>query len=70
MNVEILKDDLKRWGEVIITTGSETFEIHSGDNVQFDTENNLIRLSAPDAEYIICGNHIGFVKKHFGHKVQ
>lgn len=67
MDVSYLHIELKRWGELIITVGSSTFEIHSGDNVEFDFQKNTIRLHAPDAQYIINGNSISFVKMHLGH---
>ena len=71
MQLGILQEELKQWGELIITTASgDTFEIHLGDNLKFDTQQNTLHLTTPDAMYTIDGNSIEEVKKHYGHKVQ
>ena len=71
MQLEMLQEELKQWGELIITTGSgDTFEIHLGDNLKFDTQQNVLHLTTSDAVYIIDGNSIEEVKKHYGHKVK
>ncbi|KYP81321.1 hypothetical protein [Ferroacidibacillus organovorans] len=70
MDVSFLQEELKRWGELIITVGGSTFEIHGGDNVQFDIQKNIIKFSAPDAQYILNANSIAVVKMHLGHIAQ
>jgi len=71
MQLGILQDELKQWGELIITTATgNTFEIHLGDNLKFDTQQNVLHLTTPESMYIIGGGSIEEVKKHYGHKVQ
>lgn len=68
MKMEVVQQQLKEWGEIMITTsGGATFELHLGDTT-FDAENRLIMLKSPDAQYVIDGDSVEFVKKHYGHK--
>ena len=67
MRMEEVKAELERWGEVIITTqGGKTYEIHLGDT-EFDFERRVIRLTTPEAIYVIEGDAVESVKKHYGH---
>ncbi|RKD22636.1 hypothetical protein BEP19_10265 [Ammoniphilus oxalaticus] len=69
MNMESVQEQLKEWGELIITTNAgETYEIHLGDT-QFDLVQRTITLTTPEAEFIIDGDAVENVKKHYGHKV-
>lgn len=71
MQLELLQEELKQWGELIITTATgDTFEIHLGDTLKFDTQRNVLHLNTPEAQYMINADGIEEVKKHFGHKVQ
>ena len=71
MKLDVLQEELKQWGELIITTANgDTFEIHLGDTLEFDTQKNTLHLTTPEAMYIIEGSSIEEVKKHYGHKVQ
>jgi len=68
MKMELVQQQLKEWGEIIITTsGGATFELHLGDTT-FDFENRLIKLTTPHAHYVIDGDSVEFVTKHYGHK--
>lgn len=67
MKLEAVKDQLESWGEVIITTDAgEKYEIHLGDT-QFDLSNRTLTLTTPQAEYVIDGDAVENVKKHYGH---
>lgn len=67
MKMEAVLHELKQWGEIIIITSSgQKFEIHLGDT-QFDTENRVIRLKTPEADYVIDGDSVETVVKHYGH---
>lgn len=69
MEMEFVEQQLKEWGELIITTaGGSTFELHLGDT-EFDLENRVIQLKAPDARYVIDGDSVESITKHYGHKV-
>lgn len=69
MKMELVQSELQRWGELIITTtAGETYEIHLGDT-EFDTSTRMIRLHTPDAEFLIGGDAVEAVKKHYGHPV-
>lgn len=68
MKMELVQRQLQEWGEVMITTSSgQTFELHLGDT-QFDTQQRIIRLHTPDADYMIDGDAIDVVKWHLGHR--
>ncbi|SFU30365.1 hypothetical protein [Alicyclobacillus macrosporangiidus] len=69
MKMEAVQEQLREWGELIITTAAgESYEIHLGDTA-FDVDKRLIKLSTPEAEYLIDGDAVENVKKHYGHKV-
>lgn len=69
MKMEVVEQELQAWGELIITTASgESYEIHLGDTV-FDTKKRMIRLNSPDAHYLIDGDSVENITKHYGHKV-
>ena len=63
MDVAFLQEELKRWGELIIPAGGSIFEIHGGDNVQFDVQktsfDSRCRIRAEWTQHSIC-------KKAFG----
>ncbi|MBO8142783.1 MAG: hypothetical protein H0Z37_11540 [Firmicutes bacterium] len=68
MKMEFVQKQLKEWGEIIVTTaGGATFELHLADT-EFDTANRVIVLKAPTAQYVIDGDQIEFITKHYGHK--
>ncbi|BDG58913.1 hypothetical protein [Caldinitratiruptor microaerophilus] len=68
MKMELVQRQLQQWGEVMVTTSSgQTFELHLGDT-QFDTQQRIIRLHTPDADYMIDGDAIDVVKWHLGHR--
>ena len=69
MKMESVQEQLTNWGELIITTDAgESFEIHLGDT-KFDSNQRTIILSTPEAKFIIDGDAVENVKKHYGHKV-
>ena len=69
MKMEAVEKQLKVWGELIVTTDAgDTFEIHLGDT-KFDSQNRVITLTTPDAEYLIEGDAIESIKMHYSHKV-
>lgn len=69
MKMETVQQQLEQWGELIVTTeAGDVFEIHLGDT-KFDKERRAICFTTPDAEYVIDGDTIESVKKHFSHKV-
>jgi hypothetical protein len=70
MKMETVEEQLKQWGELIVTTAAgETYEIHLGDT-EFDTKSRVIKLTTPQADYIIEGDAVENIKKHYGHKVE
>lgn len=67
MKMEIVHEMLQEWGELIVTTaGGQSFEIHLGDT-QFDMDRRLIILKGPKATYVIDGDAIETITKHYGH---
>lgn len=67
VKMEIVHEMLQEWGELIITTaGGQSFEIHLGDT-KFDTDRRLIILRAPKATYVIDGDAVESITKHYGH---
>ncbi|MEW6046589.1 MAG: hypothetical protein AB1609_08915 [Bacillota bacterium] len=65
--MEVVQEQLKQWGEVIVRTVSgQVFEFHLGDT-SFDPARRLITFRGPDAEYVIDGDSIESVKKHWSH---
>lgn len=70
MKMEAVQSELQRWGEImILTAAGEEYEIHLGDT-EFDLEQRVIRLKTPEAQYVIHGDAIEAVKKHYGHPVR
>ncbi|WP_040949957.1 hypothetical protein [Gorillibacterium massiliense] len=68
MKMEAVEHELKNWGELIITTASgEVYEIHLGDT-SFDTKGRVIKLTTPEAEFLIDGDAVENIKKHYGHR--
>lgn len=70
MKMEAVQQELQHWGELMITTSAgEGYEIHLGDT-EFDTQNRMIRLKTPDSDYIIAGDSVESIQKHYGHPVK
>lgn len=70
MEMEIVLAELQEWGELVVTTDAGiTYELHLGDT-EFDTENRIIRLKTPKALYLIAGDSIESIKKHYGHPIE
>lgn len=71
MKLNVLEKELKQWGELILTTAEDhVFEIHLGDDVNFDTENDVLHIKTPQATYMIDADSIEYVTKHYAHKEQ
>lgn len=69
MKMEAVEHELKQWGELIITTeAGESYEIHLGDT-EFDTSRRVILLTTPEQEFVIDGDSVASIAKHYGHKV-
>lgn len=67
--MEIVQEELKRWGEIMVTTDAgERYELHLGDTM-FDYDKRLIRLKGPDAEYTLDGDSVAAIEMHYGHKI-
>lgn len=67
MKMEFVHKELQAWGEIMITTAAgKEYEIHLGDT-QFDFENRVIRLKSPTAEFVIDGDSVEDIQKHYGH---
>jgi hypothetical protein len=67
--MEDVQNELKRWGELIIRTAAgDNFEIHLGDT-EFDLQARMIKLKTPGAEYLIAGDSVESLKKHYGHTI-
>ncbi len=70
MRLEAVQEELQRWGELIVTTSSgESYELHLGDT-EFDTAARVIKLRTPSAEFVIDGDSVEDIKKHYGHKIE
>lgn len=68
MKMEQVYEALKEWGEIIITTAAGTdYELHLGDT-HFDFDNRLITLHTNEAQYIIDGDAVDSITKHYGHR--
>jgi len=68
MKMEIVKQELEAWGELMIATANgERYEIHLGDTT-FDFEKRVITLKTPNAIYEIDGDAVESIEKHYGHK--
>lgn len=71
MKLNVLQEELKQWGELILTTAEDhVFEIHLGDDLNFDNQNNVLHIKTPTATYMIEADSIEFVTKHYAHKEQ
>lgn len=67
MNMETVKAELERWGEILVTTAAgQGYELHLGDT-EFDLKTRLIYLKTPAADFVIDGDSVESVKKHYGH---
>ena len=70
MKLEAVQAELQEWGEIMITTESgEAYEIHLGDT-EFDMQNRVIRLRTPDADFVIHGDAVASIQKHYGRPVR
>lgn len=70
MKMEAVKKELEQWGELVITTDAgDRYEIHLGDTT-FDFENRVIQLHSPQARYVIDGDSVEAIEKHYGHKME
>lgn len=70
MKMEAVQKELQTWGELMITTASgETYEIHLGDT-EFDTAARVIRLKTPESDFVIAGDSVEAIQKHYGHPVR
>jgi len=68
VKLDVIQEQLKRWGEVMIRTASgEEFELHLGDTT-IDTEKRLISFRSADSEYILDGDSVERVKMHWSLK--
>lgn len=69
MKMEAVQQELKNWGELLITTaGGDGYEIHLGDT-EFDMNTRMIKLKTPQAEFVIEGDSVESIQKHYGHPV-
>lgn len=69
MKMEVVQQELQQWGELLITTSAgERYEIHLGDT-EFDTQKRQIRLKSPNAQFVICGDSVESIQKHYGHLI-
>lgn len=69
LKMELVYEELKQWGELMITTsGGSEFEIHIGDTT-FDFNARTITLKSSNAQYVIDGDSIESIEKHYGHKM-
>ena len=67
MKMEFVEKELKSWGEIIITTsGGQKFEIHWATRSS-TTTNRVIRLKSANALYVIEGDSVESITKHYGH---
>jgi photosystem II stability/assembly factor-like uncharacterized protein len=58
MKMESVQEQLTKWGELIITTDAgETYEIHLGDT-KYNSNQQAIILTTPEAEFIIDGDAV------------
>lgn len=69
MKLETVEKELQNWGELIVTTSAgESYELHLGDT-KFDMAKRMIMLSTPTGDYLIDGDSVEDIKKHYGHKL-
>lgn len=67
MKMEDVQTELAKWGELMITTSAgQSYEIHLGDT-EFDTQNRVIRLKTPHSLFVIAGDSVEAIQKHYGH---
>ncbi|HEY8531327.1 MAG TPA: hypothetical protein VIL08_03680 [Limnochorda sp.] len=65
MKMEIVHEQLKRWGELLVTTAAgQTFELHLGDT-HFDYDKRVFSFRASGAEFIIDGDCVESIQMHF-----
>jgi photosystem II stability/assembly factor-like uncharacterized protein len=70
MKMEAVQKELQGWGELLITTdGGERYEIHLGDT-EFDTNARVIRLKSPESDFVIAGDSVEAIQKHYGHPIR
>ncbi len=70
MRMEAVQAELKNWGELLITTDAgEAYEIHLGDT-QFDFDARVIRLKTPKSDFVIEGDSVAAIQKHYGHPIE
>lgn len=70
MKMELIKEYLEKWGEVIIRTSSgQVFELHIGDT-SFDKENRVIKFTSADSKYVMDGDSIEVVQMHASHEAR
>ncbi len=67
MKMEFVEKELKGWGEImIVTSAGQKFEIHIGDT-EFDYDERVIRLKTPNSLFVIDGDSVESIEKHYGH---
>ena len=65
--MEFVEKELKGWGEImIVTSAGQKFEIHIGDT-EFDYDERVIRLKTPNSLFVIDGDSVESIEKHYGH---
>lgn len=70
MKMEFVQSELQQWGELLITTDSgQKYEIHLGDTT-FDTNTRMIRIKGEHSDYVIEGDAVAAIEKHYGHAVE
>ena len=70
MKMEAVQQELKGWGELLITTAAgASYEIHLGDT-EFDTTNRVIKLKTPTSDFVIAGDSVEAIQKHYGHPIE
>lgn len=70
MKMEAVQEELRKWGELLITTAAgEGYEIHLGDT-EFDLSARVIRLKTPASDVVIAGDSIEAIQKHYGHPIK
>ncbi len=61
-------EQLKEWAKLSFTPPVEPpTSLISGDT-KFDYDNRVIHLKAPDSLYVIDGDAVESVTKHYGHR--
>ena len=70
MKMEAVQAELEKWGEVRVTTDAgERYELHLGDT-EFDTQSRVIRLRTPESLFVIDGDSVAAIEKHYGHRIE